>query len=338
VTHGAENSELESNRSLDRGGVPARFHHREREPFPAASFVETFGRSACNPRCGAVRAPAPVPPPVSNAASFAELPETAVPGRYRIADDGGKVMSIVLNEDHTFINEDGTTYLQYQWEVSPDGLTITWQRSSTTFNIFEKPGTYSRTKTDGTVSRMQKLPDLPPADTISFDDKDVVGSLRFTADIQAQGLAVAHIDGDGAIQPGDAGGEECHHLIRSRSRMSAFLYVRIAPELKTEPFTNAYVVVEYFDSPARDPRNGWITLQYDARDGPYTSTAQRIKLKGSMKWTRATFVLDTPVFTGRQNDTADFRVCVANPDLSVRALKLVKNQPLPSRTTTEPVQ
>src|SRR5689334_16994296 len=69
---------------------------------------------------------ATTPPARDSAASFAELSETSVPGRYRIADDGGKIMYVVLNEDHTFINEDGTTYLPYQWDVSPAGLTITW--------------------------------------------------------------------------------------------------------------------------------------------------------------------------------------------------------------------
>jgi len=274
--------------------------------------------------------PAALPPPARNsAAPFPEIPEASVPGRYKIADQGGKVMYVVLNDDHTFINEDGTTYLPYQWDVSPAGFSITWQRTSTTWNVFEKPGVYSRTKSDGTISRMEKLPDLPPADAMPFEDQDVVASMILTNGIQTNGLTLANTEGDGAIQPGEAGGQECHRLFRQRSRMSAFLYGRIAPELKTEPFTNAFVVVEYFDSPARDPRNGWISLQYDGRDGVYTSTAQRVKLTGSDQWTRATFVLESPVFAGRQTNSADFRLCVAGPDLSVRSLKLVKNKPLP---------
>jgi hypothetical protein len=203
-----------------------------------------------------------------------------------------------------------------------------WQQSSSTWNVFERPGVYSRTKGDGTISRMEKLPDLPPADAIAISDKDVIASLIFTATIQTNGLIPVYTEADGAIFPGEAGGQECYQLIRNRSRMSAFLYARIAPELKTEPFTNALVLVEYLDSPARDPRNGWLSLQYDARDGPYTSTAQRVKLTGTMKWTRATFVLDAPLFNGAQNDQADFRLSVAGPDLSIRAIKLVKNRPV----------
>jgi hypothetical protein len=271
----------------------------------------------------------PVPARASGKAptSFAEIAEADVPGRYKITDPN-KVSYIVLNDDHTFINEDGTTYAPYRWDVSPDGLTIVWQRNSTTWNVFEAPGVYLRTKSDGTTSRMEKLPDLPPADTISINDKDVMASIIFAATIQTNGLSPANTEADGAIFPGEAGGQECYQLIRNRSRMSAFLYVRIAPELKTEPFTNALLTIEYFDSPARDLRNGWLSLQYDGRDGPYTSTAQRVKLEGTMKWTHATFVLDAPLFNGARNGQADFRLCVAGPDLSIRAIKLVKNKPV----------
>jgi hypothetical protein len=271
--------------------------------------------------------PRSVRTPGKAATSFAEIVEADVPGRYRI-DDGGKVTHIVLNDDHSFINRDGTTYPPYRWDVSPDGFTIVWQTSSSTWNVFEGPGVYSRRRSDGTISRMEKLPDLPPADAIAISDKDVIASLIFTATIQTNGLTPANLEADGAIFPGEAGGQECYQLIRNRSRVSAFLYARIAAELKTEPFTNALVMVEYLDSPARDQRNGWLSLQYDARDGPYTSTAQRVKLTGTMKWTRATFVLDAPLFNGAQNDQADFRLCVAGPDLSVRAIKLVKNRPV----------
>src|ERR1043166_3408929 len=267
------------------------------------------------------------PVPGNATTSFAGVVEADVPGRYKI-DDGGKIMYIVLNDDHTFINQDGTTYAPYNWEVSPDRFTITWQRSSSTLTTFERPGVYSRVKTDGGIMRMEKLPDLPSADTITINDKDVIASMTFTATIQSSNLVPANTENDGGIVPGEAGGQECHHLIRQRGRMSAFLYGRIAPELKTDPFTNAFVMVEYFDSPNRDPRNGWISLQYDGRDGIYTSTAQRVKLGGTMKWTHATFVLDAPLFSGRENDQADFRLCIANPDLSVRAIKVAMNAPV----------
>ena len=145
-------------------------------------------------------------------------------------------------------------------------------------------------------------PTRRPADTMLISDKDAIASIFFTSTIQATNLTLANLQGDGAIVPGDAGGQECHHLMRQRGRVSAFLYGRIDPELKKEPFTNALVMVEYFDAPSRDPRNGWISLQYDGRDGVYCSTAQRVKLNGTMKWTHATFVLEAPTFNGSEND------------------------------------
>jgi hypothetical protein len=48
-----------------------------------------------------------------------------------------------------------------------------------------------------------------------------------------------------------------------------------------------------------------------------------------MSWKRATFVLDAPVFEGRENDGADFRLCLAESKLPIRALKLVKNKAVP---------
>src|SRR4026208_2544205 len=48
------------------------------------------------------------PAPGKAPSSFAEIAEADVPGGYKI-DDGGKVMHIVLNDDHSFINRDGTT-------------------------------------------------------------------------------------------------------------------------------------------------------------------------------------------------------------------------------------
>jgi len=269
------------------------------------------------------------PPRTSSATSFADLTGAEVAGRYKI-DDAGKVMYLFLNEDHSFINQDGTTYPPYEWQALPDRLIITWQRSSSTFTKFEQPGIYSQKRADGGLVRMMKLPDLPPADAMAFAERDVVAWLSFTNGLQSSGLALANTNGDGSLQPGEAGGVACYQLTRQQSRMSSFLYGRIAPELKTPPFTNAFVVVEYFDRPTNDPRNGWITLQFDAPDAPYTSTAQRVQLGGTLQWKRATFVLDAPTFEGRENDGADFRLCLAGSRLDIRSLKLVKNRPVPA--------
>src|SRR5688572_13882589 len=70
------------------------------------------GRSARVATSSATHAPAPASR--NTAACFAELADEDVAGRYKITD-GDKVMYIVLNEDHTFINQDGTTYAPYNW-------------------------------------------------------------------------------------------------------------------------------------------------------------------------------------------------------------------------------
>ena len=261
-------------------------------------------------------------------ASFGDLDEANAVGRYRIID-GPKVSFVFLNEDHTFINTDGTTYPQYQWTAEPNRLVLIFQRGSSTFTTFERAGVYSRRKPEGGVIRMERLPDLPAAEAIAVDDKHVVGSLVFAETIQGSHLELANTESDGALRTADIEGKPCYQLERQRNRMSAFLYARIAPELKQEPFTNALVIVEYFDVPMRDPLNGWISLQYDGQAGAYASTCQRVRLGGSMTWKRATFVLEAPLFEGRENGGADFRLCLAESKLPIRTLKVAKNKALP---------
>src|SRR5258706_8174562 len=63
---------------------------------------------------------------------FLDVPESAVPGRYRWTD-GPTEYFIVLYDDHTFMNKDGTIFPQYRWEMGADGLVITWQSSNSRF-------------------------------------------------------------------------------------------------------------------------------------------------------------------------------------------------------------
>ena len=62
--------------------------------------------------------------------TFADVRESDVPGRYKFTD-GPYSFYMVLYEDHTFMNKDGTIFPQYWWDVSPRGFSITWQRSRT---------------------------------------------------------------------------------------------------------------------------------------------------------------------------------------------------------------
>jgi hypothetical protein len=84
---------------------------------------------------------------------FLSLTESEVIGRYNYFEGTTQVGFIQLLPDHTIINKDGTTYPQYRWEILRDGLLTVWQKSSVTFKVIEKPGTYVALRDDGTVYR-----------------------------------------------------------------------------------------------------------------------------------------------------------------------------------------
>jgi hypothetical protein len=74
--------------------------------------------------------------------AFADVRDSDIPGRYRFFENGVELGEMVFKPDHTFINKDGTTFKQYRWDVSPEGLVIVWQRAKTHFSVFERPGVY----------------------------------------------------------------------------------------------------------------------------------------------------------------------------------------------------
>lgn len=85
--------------------------------------------------------------------SFLSLTESDVIGRYHYFEGGTQIGFIELLPNHSIINKDGTTYPQYRWEILRDGLVTVWQKSSVTFKVIEKPGTYIALRDDGTVYR-----------------------------------------------------------------------------------------------------------------------------------------------------------------------------------------
>ena len=102
-------------------------------------------------------APAPVRSPAPNGA-FAAVQEGDIPGRYRFSEGGVELGTMTFNPDHTFINKDGTTFKQYRWDVSADGLSVRWQRATSLFSILEKPGVYATPEAPkGKVQRLEKI-------------------------------------------------------------------------------------------------------------------------------------------------------------------------------------
>jgi hypothetical protein len=266
---------------------------------------------------------AEVPLSAPGPALFGNVGEADIPGRYKHID-GAKTSFIVLYDDHTFMNKDGTTYPQYRWELKPDSFEMMWQSGLSRFTNFEGPGVFSYIRTDGSLRRLEKQ----PASTLtnsSLTETGVIAFVRLAEIGETNGLFPVNSWGDGKIVPGEAGGEQCYHLMRKQGRVEAYLYLRIAGECKQAPYSNVLVVVEYFDSSPSGAGRGALSIQYDAAAGSYTRTDQTVALTGSQTWKEAAFLLDRPLFRNRQNALGDFRVCTQNPNLSVRSVKLVKN-------------
>jgi len=267
-------------------------------------------------------------PDTPNAArpSFADLRDSAIPGRYKHTQ-GGTESFIVLYADHTFMNKDGTIFTMYHWEVTPDALSITFSKGTQRYTVIEAPGVYSGTATDGTRIRLEKL---PPYEASQLQPPTPVATVVLGAAGETNGLMPVNTGADGRIYPASIGGLECCQLVRKENRTDAYLYLQISPRLKEPPFTNALILVEYFDPPPEGGRTGTLVIHYDARHGPYART-QPLVLGGSQTWQEATFFVAQPLFQNRQNARGDFRLAVTTPDLFVRSVKLLKNTLLPER-------
>jgi hypothetical protein len=257
------------------------------------------------------------------ASPFASLEESAIPGRYKWTEGTGESF-IVLYDDHTFMNKDGTIFSMYRWELGPDSLAITFASGTHRFTAIEAPGVYTGTKRSGVIVRMEKL---PPYSASELKPPTPVASIQLGAEYTTNGLTPVNTGGDGAIFPATNREVKCYQLVRKQNRTAGYLYLQIAPELKETPFTNALVLVEYFDPIPAAP-NPRLWIQYDAQASAYANS-QPLQLAGSETWQEATFYLAAARFENRQNGKGDFRLCSDQPELFVRSVKLVKNTILP---------
>ena len=190
-----------------------------------------------------------------------------------------------------------------------------------------------RKNTRGTQPRINPLisggtNSAPATNTISGSvvtvEAEATASIKLGSNVESADLTQTHFDGDGECFPATVNGVECYQLVRKEKRPAAFFYVKIASHLKETPFTNAIIIVEYID---RVPHKSTaaLTLEYDSTQGPYTRHAESVPLTGSNRWKQARFRLHDPLFKGRQNHGADFRVCALAPDLYVRSVTVLKN-------------
>jgi RNA polymerase sigma factor (sigma-70 family) len=258
-------------------------------------------------------------------ASFAELSDGDIPGLYKWIDVN-RTSLIVLHEDHTFMNKEGSTFPNYRWEKLSDRLVINWAKSTTEFTNFEAPGIYSLTKARGITTRLEKQSDPTP-----FSAKEA--SILFSSTQTMNGLTPVN-SAEGGIYPGGkAGGMKCFRMITNGIAATASVSFHIGVEFKTHPLSNVVLAIEYFDSPAPpEGTNGCVWIEYDALKGPYTRADQRggspLRLAGSMTWKEATFLLDAPLFHTRQEFLGDFRLRASRGELLVRSLKLVESNSL----------
>jgi len=89
--------------------------------------------------------------------AFAAVAESTVVGRYKWIKSGEEKGVITLNSDHSFANEKGEKFRVYQWELTADALTLTWQRGPVRFTVVESPGIYVALRSGNQTERLEKM-------------------------------------------------------------------------------------------------------------------------------------------------------------------------------------
>jgi len=128
---------------------------------------------------------------------------------------------------------------------------------------------------------------------------------------------------DGALKRAAYAGVSCYETdIRKRSRYAYFRFDTGAHP-RGRP-RNATVTLEIYDRPG----GSQILLEYDGAGGPYTPCPP-LKLEGSGTWKTIFFQLKEALFSGRQNDGADFRVSAlpSGTPLALRAVTVLLPEP-----------
>lgn len=118
-----------------------------------AIFLLT-GRETAAPQSQTV----PTIAPPTNA-SFADLRESDIPGRYMIY--GNEEYSMTLYADHTFKRLDGAINPNQGWYLTPEALVINWGGNVHRYDRIEGPGIYSCPKSIGGRRTMEKQPANP---------------------------------------------------------------------------------------------------------------------------------------------------------------------------------
>jgi hypothetical protein len=146
------------------------------------------------------------------------------------------------------------------------------------------------------------------------------------------GAGLTHVlpkDGQTTIESIDGVTARAVHLEPGRTEQ--YFYFQIDPTFKQQEISRVRIDVEFFD-----PEPGALLVHYDARDEPNLAKTSsyrdstRLRLTGSQRWQVATFYTrDDAIFTNRQHDQSDFRLCAITPALYVRRVTVTREAPVP---------
>lgn len=132
---------------------------------------------------------------------------------------------------------------------------------------------------------------------------------------------------DGFVTYTSKGGSRCVTTQEGTQPASVFLYFGVDERKWSAP---VYVVVEYYD----DALAGVLALEYDSNTGDSLQAKYRRaeeqaggRLLGAGEWKKAIFALRQPLFAGRQNLGADFRLSAYYGRIYVRAVRMTSERP-----------
>ncbi len=134
---------------------------------------------------------------------------------------------------------------------------------------------------------------------------------------------------DGVVDYVERGGTRCLTTTEGTQPPSVFLYFDLTEVTGSIP-APVYVVVEYFD----EGLAGTLALEYDSNTGDdlrarYRRAEGQVggRLLGAGKWKTAIFELRQPLFRGRQNLGADFRLSAYYSRIFVRSVQVSSIRP-----------
>ncbi len=234
---------------------------------------------------------------------------SAVPGRKPL---------VVKREGGKFYEENWLKFLRH-----PSNFVMleTWSEFHEGTDICESRE-YGRQYIDLTrkYARLFKQGWKPPLGRGKFSDApraDIVLGLQN----REAGLRLI-VNDDGMTVPVVIGGSAA---VKPAAPNARFIYFAADDSFKWSESMHAKLEVEYFDT-----GKGSLSVEFDGSDagapfhGAYTWGGKRVKMTDARQWKTAEFDLRGARFINSENNEADFRLDVLDPDICVRRVTLVR--------------